>query len=154
MLLLWYGAIIFPSQRAYASTTFALVTRNASAQTALTSASDSLRAVTSALIMSNPEWFKYDWVWDKKNSSGYLNAKKLPMRRHEEIVVFCHSSPRYYPIMRKGVLRIKGGMKTPSQVWGKHHSVKSYNDDYYPTSIIEISNANRSEPVVMPSSHC
>ncbi len=48
MLLLWYGAIIFPAQRAYASTTFALVTRNASAQTALTSASDSLRAVTSA----------------------------------------------------------------------------------------------------------
>jgi hypothetical protein len=48
MLLLWYGAIIFPSQRAYASTTFALVTRNASAQSTLTSASDGLSAVTRA----------------------------------------------------------------------------------------------------------
>jgi hypothetical protein len=48
MLLIWYGALIFPSQRAYASTTFALVTQNASAQTALTLAGDSLSAVTSA----------------------------------------------------------------------------------------------------------
>ncbi len=102
---------------------------------------------TSALVMSNPGMFKYSWVWDKKNSSGYLDAKKRPMRRHEDITVFSDGAALYYPIMRKGVLRLKGGMKNPSQVWRKHDSTVSYNDDYYPTSVIEITNANRSEKV-------
>lgn len=100
---------------------------------------------TSALVMSNPQMFKYSWVWDKKNSSGYLDAKKRPMRRHEDVLVFGDGAIDYYPIMRKGVLRAKGGMQNPSKVWGKHHSTVSINDDYYPTSIIEITNANRSE---------
>lgn len=101
----------------------------------------------SYLRMSNIDAYRYDWVWDKKNSSGYLNANRQPMRRHELIVVFSDDAPAYYPVMRKGVLRIKGGMKTPSQVWGKHNSTKKVSDEYYPTSIIEISNANRSEKV-------
>ena len=48
LLLIGAGGAATPSVRAYASTTFALVTRNASAQTALTLANDSLSAVTSA----------------------------------------------------------------------------------------------------------
>lgn len=100
---------------------------------------------TSALVMSNPGMFKYSWVWDKKNSSGYLDAKKRPMRRHEDVNVFGDGAVNYYPIMRKGVLRRKGGMQNPSQVWRKHSSTVSVNDDYYPTSIIEITNANRTE---------
>jgi site-specific DNA-methyltransferase (adenine-specific) len=102
---------------------------------------------SSHLRLSNIEWYKYDWVWNKKNSSGYLNAKKQPMRQHEIISVFGDGLAGYYPIMRKGVARFKGGMKKTSEVWGQHESTISYNDDYYPTSIIEISNANRSEKI-------
>lgn len=40
------------------------------------------------LISSNPTWFRYDLVWDKTNSTGWLNAKKAPLRTHEMIYIF------------------------------------------------------------------
>lgn len=43
---------------------------------------------TSALVMSNPKMFKYDWVWQKPKGTGHLNAKKQPMRDKEDILVF------------------------------------------------------------------
>jgi site-specific DNA-methyltransferase (adenine-specific) len=35
------------------------------------------------LINSNPKWFKYDLVWEKSHSVGYLSAKKMPLRNYE-----------------------------------------------------------------------
>ena len=43
---------------------------------------------TSALVMSNPKWFKYEWIWEKNKPSGALNANKRPMQNHETILVF------------------------------------------------------------------
>ena len=43
---------------------------------------------TSALVMSNPKMFKYDWTWKKNRGTGHLNAKKQPMRHIELISVF------------------------------------------------------------------
>jgi len=44
---------------------------------------------TSALIMSNVKMFKYCWVWDKVNRpTGHLNAKKMPLRQTEDVLVF------------------------------------------------------------------
>lgn len=57
---------------------------------------------TSALIMSNPEWFKYDWTWRKPKGTGHLNAKKQPMRDKEDIVVFCAGQSIYNPQMAQG----------------------------------------------------
>ena len=45
------------------------------------------------LINSNPKWFRYDLVWEKSKSVGFLSAKKFPLRQHEMIYVFsCNSS--------------------------------------------------------------
>ena len=52
---------------------------------------------TSALIMSNLKWFKYDWVWDKRSPTGFLNAKRMPLRSHESVLVFYNSQPTYNP---------------------------------------------------------
>jgi site-specific DNA-methyltransferase (adenine-specific) len=52
---------------------------------------------TSMLVMSNREWFKYDWAWDKKSASGFLNAKKMPMRAHEHVLVFAPEATTYNP---------------------------------------------------------
>ena len=47
---------------------------------------------TSALVMSNPDMFKYDLVWDKVNLyTNFLNASHQPLRRHENILIFCQS---------------------------------------------------------------
>jgi len=52
---------------------------------------------TSALVMSNPKMFKYDWCWKKSKVTGVLNAKKQPLRTKEDILVFSPSSPVYNP---------------------------------------------------------
>lgn len=43
---------------------------------------------TSKLVMSNIDWFKYEWVWIKNNAVGFVNAKLKPMNKHETICVF------------------------------------------------------------------
>lgn len=98
---------------------------------------------TTTLISSNPRLFKYDLIWDKKLSVGFLNAKKRPLRRHEEILVFCTGSPIYNPQMRLGKLRNKGGKNRISDCYGKFSANTVFNNTYYPTSILEISAADR-----------
>lgn len=43
---------------------------------------------TSALIMSNPKMFKYEWIWEKSKASNYLHCKYQPMKAHENVLVF------------------------------------------------------------------
>ena len=43
---------------------------------------------TSALVMSNPDWFKYCWVWHKNRPTGHAHAKNKPMKKHEDVAVF------------------------------------------------------------------
>lgn len=50
---------------------------------------------SSALRMSNIKNFKYDWIWQKNNTSGFALAKKQPMRNHEVISVFYKNQPIY-----------------------------------------------------------
>lgn len=57
---------------------------------------------TSALVMSNPKGFKHDWTWRKPKGTGHLNARKMPMRDKEDIVVFCDGSPLYNPQFSSG----------------------------------------------------
>ena len=50
---------------------------------------------TSALVMSNPKMFKYEWIWDKVQPTGAFNAIKKPMKLHENILVFYNEQPIY-----------------------------------------------------------
>ena len=52
---------------------------------------------TSALVMSNLKMFKYCWVWEKSRASGFANAKKMPMRKTEDVCIFYKSLPAYNP---------------------------------------------------------
>jgi len=100
---------------------------------------------TGALMISNPKMFKYKMIWDKKISTGFLNAKKRPLRRHEDILVFAKSATTYNPIMvQRGAPRTKGSIKrSDSAVYSAVSRTESFNDTYYPTSIVEVSNADR-----------
>tara|TARA_R110000868_G_C10659814_1_gene745712 strand:- start:46 stop:768 length:723 start_codon:yes stop_codon:yes gene_type:complete len=55
----------------------------------------STQPFTSALVMSNPKWFKYQWIWDKKIPSGMSYARFQPMRQHEDVLVFCNGKTLY-----------------------------------------------------------
>lgn len=99
---------------------------------------------TSVLVTSNLGMFGDEIIWDKKLSTGYLDANRKPLKRHENIVLFYEGRTMYNPVMRKGVARTKGGMKAPSPVYSKSNSTQKFDDDnYYPTSILEIGNTER-----------
>jgi site-specific DNA-methyltransferase (adenine-specific)/modification methylase len=63
---------------------------------------------TAKLILSNEEWFKYKIVWEKSKPTNFLNAKKQPLRKHEDICVFYAKPPTYNPQMRPGAAYDKG----------------------------------------------
>jgi len=53
---------------------------------------------TSALVMSNVKMFKYEWIWHKSIPSGAMSAKYMPMKNHENILVFSKNKTKFYPI--------------------------------------------------------
>ena len=55
---------------------------------------------TSALVMSNPRWFRYEWVWQKSQGSNFTNLKYSPFKEHENVLVFGKTSPTYNPVMQ------------------------------------------------------
>src|SRR3990170_2611117 len=57
---------------------------------------------TSVLIMSNLDWFKYEWIWKKTRPSGFLDANKKPLKYHENITVFSENGHTYNPQKMNG----------------------------------------------------
>lgn len=98
------------------------------------------------LRSSNIKAYKYDWIWDKHSTNGFLNAKKRPLKRYENIMVFSYGTPVYYPQMEiRGKPRNKGSYNKRSGdgdgVYGKFENITAYNNTYYPTDMISLSNA-------------
>lgn len=52
---------------------------------------------TSALVMSNPDWFRHEWIWEKERGANFLQGNKQPLKVHENVVVFGKMCPLYYP---------------------------------------------------------
>lgn len=71
---------------------------------------------TSALVMSNPKWFKYEWVYRKRCASNFAQAQYAPMKEHEAVLVFAEGKVRYYPI------------KEERQGQGKERAKYAYSD--------------------------
>ena len=94
---------------------------------------------------SNLKMLRYEWIWNKKLGTGHLNAKKMPMKQHENILVFYKNLPTYNPQMREG----KPYHKTPSTTssnYGKQIAMGgTSNGERYPISILDFSNANRKD---------
>lgn len=94
---------------------------------------------TSVLIASNYKDFKYTMVWEKSKATGYLNAKKQPLRAHEDIVVFYKKQPTYNPQMTQGTPYDKGTAVRDTEAYGvqtKEVHVKNDSGLRYPRSII------------------
>lgn len=102
---------------------------------------------TARLILSQEAFFKYKIVWEKSKSTNFLNAKKQPLRKHEDICVFYQKQPTYHPQMSEGTPYDKGFRK--DQLSGSYGDfdpshVKS-NGSRYPTDIVYFKTAE-SEP--------
>jgi site-specific DNA-methyltransferase (adenine-specific) len=54
------------------------------------------------LGMSNRRWLRYEWIWEKSRATGFLHARRSPLRAHENILVFYEHTPRYNPQFAEG----------------------------------------------------
>ena len=108
---------------------------------------------TAKLIMSQPKLYKYSWVWEKSKPTNFLNAKKQPLRKHEDVCVFYKKQPVYNPQMTEGVPYDKGIRKNQlSGSYGDFSPVHVKSDgDRYPTDIIYIKTAESEGEVVHPT---
>ena len=108
---------------------------------------------SSALRMSNINNWKYEWVWDKKNKTGILNCKKRPLKQFENISVFYKKQCTYNPQMTTGKFRNK--KITSKKVFDSYGVLKkevdNYNDQYYPSNILEFSNAGNMKGKLHPT---
>ena len=99
---------------------------------------------TAKLMMSNPDMWRYNLVWDKGDRiTGFLNAKKMPLRSHEDIVVFYKSLPTYNPQFTKGNKNHHRGnvSNQTNNCYGNFVRTASKNqtDQKYPKSILRFS---------------
>ena len=81
---------------------------------------------TSILGASNVEMLKYSWQWKKSRATGHLNAKKMPMKNLEDILVFYAKQPTYNP---------QGTISCDKEIWNSvSHSLRGKSTD--PTSVV------------------
>ena len=108
---------------------------------------------TSALVMSNPKMFKYEWIWKKTRYSGNLNATRMPLKAHESVLIFAKGKTKYFPIKTEAPEHLIDKRKTinPSIVkdGGAYNGSKGFvnirkKDDgtRYPISVQEFKNPN------------
>lgn len=108
---------------------------------------------TARLILSQPKYYKYKWVWEKSKPTNFLNAKRQPLRKHEDVCVFYKKQPTYHPQMTKGKPYDKGIRKNQlSGSYGDFRPVHVASEgERYPTDVIYIKTAENEGKVVHPT---
>lgn len=100
---------------------------------------------SSALVMSNPDDFKYQWVWVKSKITGVLNAKKMPVRKHEQVLVFAKGPTTYNAqgLIPKGTVTKQGGC---SDNYGERSSA-AYVQEWtnWPRDVLEIPSEGKTQ---------
>lgn len=114
---------------------------------------------TSALVMSNPKWFRYEWVWQKNAGSNFGAVRVQPMKEHESVLVFSRNPHLYIPQMQEraasGLTRIKNVVNYKSA--SDHHTmdgeISSVRPDLrYPSSVQKFNRERGLHPTQKPVS--
>ena len=93
------------------------------------------------LINANRKQFRYEWVWEKSQGLGFLNARKMPLRCHESILIFYDKLPTYNPQFTKGKPYEK--LNGSSTTYGKKQDVITKNSGIrYPRDVLRFKSVN------------
>lgn len=108
---------------------------------------------TAKLMLSNEKYFKYKLAWEKSKPTNFLNAKKQPLRKHEDVCVFYRKQPTYNPQMTEGEPYSKGVRK--DQLMGSYGDFKpslvKSDGQRYPTDVIYFKTAESEGRVIHPT---
>jgi len=108
---------------------------------------------TAKLALSNPKLFKYKITWVKSKPTNFLNAKKQPLRKHEDICIFYKKQPEYNPQMTYGEPYNKGFRK--DQLTGSYGDFKTVevksSGERYPTDVVYFKTAESEGEVYHPT---
>lgn len=93
---------------------------------------------------SNLKMLKYEWIWEKSKATGHLNAKKMPMKAHENVVVFYDDLPTYNPqgLIKKEIPTIRKGRDNGTN-YGLSNKDALQEYENYPKSILKIASEGK-----------
>ena len=106
------------------------------------------RQFTFTLYNSNPRLFKYKWIWYKSLHFNFLNAHKMPMTAHEDVLIFYKNLPTYNPQKRTGFKSIskqqtkRGQHRDTLGKFGKDDYEYQSDGTRFPIDVLEIDNPN------------
>ena len=105
---------------------------------------------------SNLKLLKYEWVWNKTKATGHLNSKKMPLKKHENILVFYKKPPTYNPqnIIKKIIPTIRKGGNNGTN-YGKSNKDAIQEYENYPTDILNFKSEGKTlHPTQKPIDLC
>lgn len=109
---------------------------------------------TSALVMSNPKWFRYEWVWEKDRATGMLDCNKKPLKAHEQVIVFYDVLPTYNPQKTTGHAPINRPGRSRSDI-AVYRPLRLVNNggatDRYPRDVLRFNMPNGNERGLHPT---
>ena len=94
---------------------------------------------TSMLITSNPKLFRYDLIWEKATATGFLNANRMPLRAHEQVLVFYKKLPTYNPQKTQGKpykMTRRGDTSNYNEVKDLHWTTDNQDGLRFPRSVL------------------
>ncbi len=119
---------------------------------------------TSALVMSNPKWFRDEWIWNKNQANNFASMKYHPAKKHENILVFGKEVTTYNPQMertisdevirranatgRSSIVRAKGTTEHYSSLSRKE---KHFTETVNPSSVLRINGVPRATGTLHPT---
>jgi site-specific DNA-methyltransferase (adenine-specific) len=102
-----------------------------------------------AMAAAPKGWFRYEWIWHKgrRGLTGFLNAKKMPMRAHEAVLVFGRGI-RYRPQGLRPFHRVHGGRRTA--VYHGCAKASTQTRTGYPNTVLEFAREDAAAPAQKP----
>ncbi len=120
---------------------------------------------TSALVMSNLKWFRYEWIWEKQRGTNFLWANKMPLKNHESVLVFGSKLPNYFPqktdlhlrstrLLTQRKTNLRDGKTSPNLREGCKAAHSTYGGEYigrFPKTVQRFSNESMNSNNYHPS---
>ena len=109
------------------------------------------------LACSNLKSLRYEWIWEKNKATGHLNAKKMPMKAHENVLVFYRKLPTYNPQKTTGhkpfgAVKPRKNIPAPKKKRNYNHMTETFGNkgnttDRYPRSVQKFPVINNDNPL-------